>query len=83
MNPNFAASAACLAYEIRDLTLWQAAVRCAQGDWAAVSQSEEFVNLRLSKPSIAKEYTLSSHQSIEIPGHLPFARRHATNRKNS
>jgi hypothetical protein len=83
MNPNLAASAACLAYEIRDLTLWQAAVRCAQGDWAAVSQSEEFVNLRLSKPSIAKEYTLSSHQSIEIPGHLPFARRHATNRKNS
>jgi len=77
MNPYLAASAARLAYEIRDLTLWQAAVRCAQGDWAGVSQSEEFINLRLSKPSIAKEYALSSHQSIEIPGHLSFARRHA------
>jgi hypothetical protein len=75
MNPYLAASAASLAFEIRDLSLWQAAVRCAQGDWAGVSQSEEFINLRLSYPAIAKEYTLSSHQSIEVPGHIPFARR--------
>ena len=76
MNPNLAASAACLMYEIRDLTLWQAAVRCAQGDWAAVSQSEEFVSETFE--TFNSERVHAEFSSVDRNScHLPFARRHA------
>ena len=59
--------------KLSDLTLWQAAVRCAQGDWAGVSQSEEFINLRLSETYNSERVCVELSPVDRNSGHLPFA----------